>query len=138
MGDDGSIYFRLDGRDRILEAGGPEWDRFARDNGGEAAFRQRVEGSDIFAHVCGETTIMFLRVLLDGVRVLGRPVTRAYRCDSPDLKRFMTMTITPVGTGGRSGSVASPGADRSIQYPHHADRRRNGKHRPPDAVQHVQ
>lgn len=91
-GDASSLYYLLDGRDRIADAGGA-WDRFAMENDGNDILRERVIGSSIYDHVVGDTSGMFLRTLLSSVRLLGRPLTRPYRCDSPDTKRFMEMTL---------------------------------------------
>lgn len=100
MADDDSIFYRLDARDRIVEAGSDAWDEFARQNGDGKALRVRIEGTSLYAHVAGEASRMFVWTMLDGVRKLGRSATKLYRCDSPQLKRHMEMTITPSGNGG--------------------------------------
>lgn len=100
MPDDDSIFYRLDARDRIVEAGSDAWDEFARQNGGGKALRVQIEGTSLYAHVAGEASRMFVWTMLDGVRKLGRSATKLYRCDSPQLKRQMEMTITPSGKGG--------------------------------------
>ncbi len=100
MPDDDSIYYRLDAEDRIVEAGSDAWDEFAKQNGGRSALRVQIEGTKIYAHVAGEASRMFVWTMLDGVRKLGRGTTKLYRCDSPNLKRQMEMTIAPAGNGG--------------------------------------
>jgi hypothetical protein len=92
-------FFRVDRTDRILEVGGA-WDEFARGNDGERAVAHRVIGTRLLDHISGDVSRMYVRTVFEGVRILGRQVTRSYRCDSPATKRFMEMTVTPEATGG--------------------------------------
>lgn len=92
-------FFRVDGTDRILEVGGT-WDEFARSNSGERAVAVRVIGTHLLDHVSGDVSRMYVRTVFEGVRILGRQVSRNYRCDSPATKRFMEMTVTPEAAGG--------------------------------------
>lgn len=94
----GRLYYRLDVTDRIVEVGGA-WNEFALANNGTAIVKERVLGSSVFSHVSGDVSVMFLRTLLASARILNRPSTRAYRCDSPACKRFMEMTVIPEGDG---------------------------------------
>lgn len=91
-------FYRVDGRDRILEVGGA-WDEFARSNDGQRAVADRVTGTNLLDHVSGDVSRMYVRTVFEGVRVLGRPATRTYRCDSSVQKRFMEMTLTPEAAG---------------------------------------
>jgi hypothetical protein len=94
-----ALYYRLDANDQIVDVGGKGWDAFARENGGVDAMRSRIIGTKLYAHVSGKVTRLYTWTMLDSVRRLGRPAVRPYRCDSPDLKRFMEMTIEDAGNG---------------------------------------
>jgi hypothetical protein len=91
-------FYRVDGKDRILEVGGA-WDTFAKSNDGEPAIGGRVIGTHLLDHISGDVSRMYVRTVFDAVRILGRQATRAYRCDSPTQKRFMEMTVTPESAG---------------------------------------
>ncbi len=99
MSDDTPLYYRLDRNDRIVEVGGT-WDHFAQENGGEDVVSDRILGTQLFKHVSGKTSRDFIWTAVDSVRKLAAPRRFAYRCDSPEFKRFMEMLITPDAAGG--------------------------------------
>lgn len=92
---DRTIYW-LDQDDRI-ERVGEAWDRFALDNDGATAIADLVTGRPVWDFVSGETSRMWLESLLSYTRLHGKPLTRRYRCDSPDVRRFMTMAVVREG-----------------------------------------
>lgn len=94
-----NIVYRLDQADRITEVGGA-WDRMALENGGDALCGHSVLGRNLYDFISGDVSKMFVRTLIDGVRVLHRPRTVAYRCDSPGLRRYMEMSINCDDGGG--------------------------------------
>jgi hypothetical protein len=94
----GALYYRLDADDRICEVGGP-WDEFARANEGERLLSERVIGTDFYSYISGDISRMYVRTIFGGVRALNREATRTYRCDSPNIKRFMEMTVRPESGG---------------------------------------
>lgn len=94
-----SLFYALDNHDRIIDVGG-NWDDFALENDGKAVLRKHILGTPVFKHVEGDISAMYLRTLLSSVRLLGHPITRRYRCDSPGTKRFMEMTLTPDADNG--------------------------------------
>ncbi len=75
------------------------WDGFARENNGRNMERERVIGRSIWQFIQGDATRMWLDALVSHARLTERMVVRDYRCDSPDLKRYMEMRIEP-GAGG--------------------------------------
>lgn len=95
----GTLYYRLDAADRIVEIGGC-WNDFALANAGESVLAECVLGSDIYDHVSGDASRMFLHTLLTATRSLARDTTRPYRCDSPGVKRFMEMSLLPLADHG--------------------------------------
>lgn len=94
-----SLFFRLDKGDRITEIGG-SWDRMAQENGGDHLCGQSVLGYPLYDYISGDISKMFVRTVIDGVRVLRRARTVPYRCDSPGLRRYMEMSISFEPGGG--------------------------------------
>jgi hypothetical protein len=92
------LSYTLDPDDAITAVTG-DWDRFALDNGGDESLSTKVIGRRLDHFISGDVTLMFVRTLLMSARTLKRTVQRPYRCDSPQLKRFMEMTIVPRGNG---------------------------------------
>ncbi len=72
-----------------------QWDQFAYENDGKVVVQSRVASRPIWDYISGDATKMWLRTLLNLCRVRNAPVERPYRCDSPEKKRYMTMTIFP-------------------------------------------
>lgn len=88
------VSYWLDAEDRIVKVN-PLWDRFALANGGDRQLlSSEIRGRSVFDFITGDQTRMYLEALLQHARFLERSVSRSYRCDSPTLKRFMSMCIT--------------------------------------------
>ncbi|MFD2180735.1 hypothetical protein [Rhodoplanes azumiensis] len=93
------LSVRVDHTNRIVAVGGP-WDEVALANGGGATVVvARVLGTGLIDHVHGDPTRMLVLTVLDRVRRGGTPCRMPYRCDTPHLKRWMEMTLTPVPDG---------------------------------------
>lgn len=90
------VSYWLDAENRIRKVAGP-WDDFARRNDGEDVVAARILGRPLDEFIMGEPTRMYMGVLLDAVRLLGHPVEKEYRCDSPTERRYMRMWITRDG-----------------------------------------
>ena len=87
-----NIRYRIDGRDLI--AGVSEsWAPFALANGA-IDLAQPLVGRSIWDFLSGVTTREIYRELFARVRH-GRTVTFPYRCDSPALRRFLRMQLSP-------------------------------------------
>ena len=84
----------LDNQNRITSVIGA-WDTFAAENGGAELSLEDVRGRSIWDFVAGEATRMWLETVFQFARLGGTPIERSYRCDSPDVKRFMCMRIVP-------------------------------------------
>ena len=91
--------YTLDRQDRIVAVGNPAWDAFARDNGGLGASAAHVVGRRLADAIDGDPVRMFIAAILMRVRASGQPETVPYRCDSDRVKRFYTMTLTPLAGG---------------------------------------
>ena len=93
------LFYRLDQSDRITAIGGA-WDRMAQENGGDRLCGDSVVGRPLYDFISGDISKMFVRTVIEGVRVLQRPRTVPYRCDSPGLRRYMEMSIKCEPGGG--------------------------------------
>lgn len=94
---DPTIYW-LDHASHIVGVDGP-WDRFALENEGEAACAERVIGQPLLHFVSGDEARMWIDTLLQLARLTGEVLERSYRCDSPELQRFMNMRLVPEDSG---------------------------------------
>lgn len=90
-----ALSYTLDSRDRIVAVGG-DWDGFARDNDGSDVLARTVIGRRLEEFITGDATRMFVRTMLMSARTLKRSIRRPYRCDSPQWRRLMEMTIVPL------------------------------------------
>ena len=93
------LFYRLDNTDRIFDTGGA-WNQFAKENAGTELLGSAVIGRSLYDFIHGDVSRMFVRTLVDGVRILNRPRMVPYRCDSPGLRRYMEMSITCEPGGG--------------------------------------
>ena len=89
-----TTVYVLDNQDRIISFSGA-WDEFAKENGGTNLSSIDVYGRSIWDFVTGDATRMWLDAVFQYARLRGLKVERPYRCDSPDLKRFMRMRVVP-------------------------------------------
>ena len=123
-----AVEYRLDDKDRIV-AVNEDWRRFASANGGPGLAPEQVVGRSLRDFISGDVTRMFVDTLLQSVRLTGRERKLAYRCDSPEAKRYMEMVVAPAADGGIVSRhrlvreerfaaaipfVASPGARRAL------------------------
>ncbi|MCG8563769.1 MAG: hypothetical protein MI747_01675 [Desulfobacterales bacterium] len=88
------VVYWLDTSEKII-AVNTSWDHFARENDGEDFMEAQVVGKSIWSFISGDPTRMWLDTLIAYTRISGKSVTREYRCDSPETKRFMEMSILP-------------------------------------------
>lgn len=86
------IIYWLDSKKRIEAIDGP-WDEFALENDGANLSVQNVEGHNILNFVAGDVTKMWFDTLLQLASMRDEPIVRPYRCDSPNVKRFMQMRV---------------------------------------------
>jgi hypothetical protein len=89
-----STTYWLDREDRISSVSGP-WDKFANENGGINISADVIQGRSIWDYVTGDITRMWLNALIQLALLKNEAIERPYRCDSPYLKRYMSMKVTP-------------------------------------------
>ncbi len=75
------------------------WDEFAIDNDGESVLSDKVVGKSLWEFINGDTTRIWLETLIKYVKHFGETISRPYRCDSPDLKRFMQLEVKKLESG---------------------------------------
>lgn len=92
------VSYTIDVADIIVAVSG-KWDDFARNNKGEEILSSKIIGKKLDQFIHGDETLMFVRTMIMSVRIKKKAIHRAYRCDSPDLKRYMEMTLLPHGKG---------------------------------------
>nr|MEE4268635.1 PAS domain-containing protein [Candidatus Krumholzibacteria bacterium] len=96
--EDLTVVFVLDKNNKIVDVN-ETWDRFAAENEGLGLSRPEVVNRNLFEFIHGDSTRMFVQVLLDYARIHQNTVERDYRCDSDQVKRFMKMVIKPQPDG---------------------------------------
>lgn len=87
------IWYRVDPDDRIVAIGG-EWDRFAASNDAGHLREELVLGKTLADFVTEPTTREIYEAVLRRCRAGGEPITFPFRCDAPDCRRYMTMTVS--------------------------------------------
>lgn len=87
--------YHIDDQDRLsfVDEG---WRQFARDNNTLELATEDILGKPLWDFITGEQIGRLYRLLLEKVRVSGQPLDIYYRCDAPELRRYLQMTITPL------------------------------------------
>lgn len=91
--------YRIDARDYITFVS-PEWRAFACENDAAHLARHSTLGASLWRFIDGEATRDLYHVLFQRVRSRSGPITIPFRCDSPSLRRFMTLTLLPLPDNG--------------------------------------
>ena len=89
---------RVDANDLIVSVN-PAWTEFAQRNGAPD-LPGRVLGTSLWDHLAGATVRDLSKVLVESVRSSGRPLGLPFRCDAPDMRRYLQMEMTPLGNSG--------------------------------------
>ncbi len=88
----------IDEKDTITSVS-DSWDAFACDNSAPELVRDRVVGAPLWDFIAGSATREVYRRLLEQVRTHDIPLLIPFRCDSPDMRRFMRLVIAPIHEG---------------------------------------
>jgi hypothetical protein len=92
--DSWQIEYLLDERDQIISTGG-DWDAFASQNDAPELRDEKLMGHHLLDFVSGRVTRSYIQVLIEQVRKTGRSLALEYRCDAPEVRRFMQMKVSP-------------------------------------------
>lgn len=60
----------------------------------ERASSSNIIGKSLFEFICDDMTRMYLKSILDLVRLVPQSAFRYYRCDTPTTKRYMKMIVS--------------------------------------------
>lgn len=91
------VAYRIDSRDVFVHLS-DGWLDFATANDAPDLRPENVVGRPLWDFVADETTRQLYREILVRVRA-GRVVSFPFRCDAPDSRRFMEMSVTTLGGG---------------------------------------
>ncbi len=86
------VIYGIDEEDRIVFIGGA-WDAFAVANHAEQIISSRVLHTSLWQHCQGAMVEQMYRSLLQRVRATKRQIEFIYRCDAPEIRRFIRMCI---------------------------------------------
>lgn len=64
------------------------------------ASSKEIVGQNLFSFICDDITRMYVSTMVSSVRLLKKEMSRPYRCDTPDLKRYWQMIVSPVANNG--------------------------------------
>ncbi len=92
------ITYEIDQDDRITSVS-PEWIPFAQENDAPELLPDAVVGRLLWSYVAGAEVQHIYDVLFSKVRKDDRPLTFPFRCDGPQVRRFMQMTLRPAKGG---------------------------------------
>ena len=84
------VEYAIDRDDRIVETGG-NWDRSASENGGPSG--QTVIGASLWSFVSPSPVHGLWQGLIQRIRTSSTPITLGARCDSPDVRRLMSVVM---------------------------------------------
>ena len=111
------VAYAVDASGTIRQVGHTRWREFAAAGGAPSlADPARVIGRSLFAFILGEEVReSYLRIhdlILSGRRAR---IAFPFRCDAPDLRRDMWMTVTPIRSGGEPVGILYRSAVRSSE-----------------------
>jgi len=92
------VVYRLNGLDEIIYVGGG-WAEFAAANDAPELLPERVLNRPLWDFVSDDTTRHIYEEILRRARA-GRPTRFNFRCDAPDYRRLMEMSVEAFDGGG--------------------------------------
>ncbi|MEJ5300469.1 MAG: hypothetical protein WHS38_05710 [Thermodesulforhabdaceae bacterium] len=92
------ILYRVDNSDRLIFVN-EEWFRFAEDNDASHLASPFIIGKSLWDLITDQEVRAIYSAILSRVRQTGKPISFNFRCDAPSCRRYMLMTILPVGKG---------------------------------------
>ena len=91
-------YYELDPHLTIVTVGGA-WDQFALENGTPELLAPAPIGRPLMLFVTDATTVQLYEQIFQRVARIKRPVTFPIRCDSPEFRRHLDLTIATTPSG---------------------------------------
>lgn len=99
------VEYVVDTKDKVVSVN-EAWDVFALSNNAPGLHSEWVIGRDWREFVQGDATRMYMEAMLSATRLLGKRVAQSYRCDSPQEKRYVQLTVELL-------------ADHHVRFRHH-------------------
>ena len=90
--------YEIDRDDRLTSVSA-EWDRFAAENGAPELQSDTVLGRPLWAYIDGADVRHIYEVLFSRIRRDGRERALSFRCDGPDVRRYMRLTLRGLEDG---------------------------------------
>ena len=88
--------YTIDHQNRIVRVGG-NWLAFAAANqGGKRCHPDRVLNQPLWNFIAGDETQYLYSLCLAKVRLHQQTIVLPFRCDAPDRRRYLELTITPL------------------------------------------
>lgn len=87
--------YRIDAEDRLTFVAAA-WLEFAQHNEAPQLSSERVQGRSLFSYIADAETQHLYRIIIDKVRQTQSNVIVPFRCDSPGLRRYMVLHISPL------------------------------------------
>lgn len=88
------VIYRVNSKDEIIWLN-EEWSDFAKENMAANYSPSYFLGKSIISFIAGRETKHLYQVIMDRVRKSKLNAAFPFRCDSPTIRRFMNMLITP-------------------------------------------
>ena len=90
---------RIDKSGLILSVS-ENWRSFSEENfGAETCFPENAVGSSLWEHIRDPETMHLYEIILQKVRRYQRQATFSFRCDSPEERRFLELSVIPMKDG---------------------------------------
>lgn len=96
--DNGRTQYLIDAHDMIIRVN-DAWTEFAADNGAPELTGDQALDRPLWDFVYGRETRHLYRLMLSVARSSMKVMRLPFRCDSPELKRFMEMEMVPTEGG---------------------------------------
>lgn len=92
------VSYTIDTDDIIVEVSS-SWQEFAKENFAVGLTEREVVGQSLWEFIRDHSTQSLYKVLLRAVRSKKQPISFPFRCDSPRVRRYMVMNVTPHASG---------------------------------------
>ena len=94
MSEQSRYEYRIDAANTITHVSSA-WEEFAQQNDAPELTAAAVYGRPILDFITGPVVRHLYQDLFDRVRQYHRHITVPFRCDGPDVRRFMRLDISP-------------------------------------------
>lgn len=90
--------YRLD-RDNLVASVCDDWDELTAGFSTSGTAAAALVGTSIFGYITGAENRHLFEMLFERCRASARPLSVHFRCDSPELRRYMLLELTALGNG---------------------------------------